>query len=133
MVNWLDIDVEKELAELEDKDKLEAILEMVEELEKSYDWTTEADIHTAEGQEYTRKLLGWAQEELWELSNELKDSRPWVDTDTNLDVNHCLDELADSLLFLLVVVNKFDLSAEDLLELLLRKKKVNHMRGKTNY
>lgn len=133
MVNIANVDVSEEMERWKDEDKLEALFEVMREAQEEYEWNqSEIDINTKEGQEKIKKMIYYCVEELFELSNEMK-QRPWAKTEYQVDEMHVRDEIADSVAFLLVIILQCGLDAEELFEIVVRKMKVNEMRRRSKY
>lgn len=131
MVNILSVKVDEE--ELNVSDFLKAMFQRNKELLEKLNEPLKVDLDTREGQRKLRELLWYTIEELFEAVNLLKNSRNWVQTEYEIDYYQLLDEIADTLGFLITVLRYLGLDAKKTYELFLRKWKVNMFRIESKY
>lgn len=132
-MNILEMDVSELQAAYADRDKLEAIFELLEESQKGYQKRyKENGIHTKPVQTEIRRLAYYLIEELMECTNLLK-NREWMQTQLPTDLDHIHDEVADVLHFVILFFMKLGINAETLWEVFLKKLKVNEFRLRTGY
>ncbi len=136
MVNILDDSIisetQTEMRKLKGKDKFEMMIEMQLEAAARYGLKLPVDLNTKKGQKLLKDLVFCMVEELFEMTNTLK-NREWTKTEVQLDKEHFLDELSDVMLFFFEFLGATGIPPEKLLELFLKKFKVNEFRNKTNY
>jgi len=127
-MNILDVDIEEF-----EGDKLDILFEVQRELCKKFNSELlETDLYTREGQKKIKETIMYAVEELMELSNRLK-IRPWTKTIYLPDINEIYDELADSMLMMILVSLSLGIDSKKLFEICLKKVKVNEFRERTMY
>jgi dimeric dUTPase (all-alpha-NTP-PPase superfamily) len=132
-------DVEKQEVQ---GDMLKAIFAKQTELELKYNSIEKAngehvpdiplDPHTFEGQRRMRAIIYRITEELYEAGNCLR-NKAWKTSQVPCDVDHFLEEMADSVHFVIQLYVELGLTAEDFADLYFRKAKVNKFRQKSNY
>jgi len=119
-------------------DKLDAIWKEIENLQTLYHNSTESklwvrpDLNTKEGQKLVKWTILCAVEELFELANALK-NRPWVQSEYLVDVNRLYDEVADAVIFLVILFHQLGLDPEKLSDIVIRKVVVNEFRVRSRY
>ena len=116
------------------KDNLEALFFLVSKLRKNYEWDGEEsiNIHSKNGQDKIKKIAYYMIEELMEAMNLLK-NRPWTSSEQIVDLNHLDDEISDFILFTITLLQMLGYTPEKLVDIIIRKYKVNLFRIKTNY
>jgi len=138
-MNILSNEVVKEAKKrLGDNPSLQRLWEEIEKLQRLYESQTESklwkrvDLQSREGQELIKRTVFCLAEELFELTNALK-NRPWTQTQYETDIPRLLDELADATIFLIILAHQLGLDAETFLEIVMRKIIVNEWRVETGY
>jgi NTP pyrophosphatase (non-canonical NTP hydrolase) len=131
-MNILDVNPEEILKKYEKTDKLKAMMELQAKLAKKYGLNLPVHLDSKEGQQTIRDLIFAITEEMFEMSNTLK-NRAWTNTVTSLDQNHFLDEFADTLLFFIELLVATGMSVDRIFEIYARKYMVNLFRIETNY
>jgi len=140
LVNILDSSVAEEAQRRLSKydDLLRAVWSELEKLSHMYSSNTESKLwirvnpNTREGQEVLKWTIFCCVEELFELANALK-NRPWVKSEYVVDVNRLYDELADAMLFILLLAHQLGLNPDSLADVLMRKVVVNEFRIRSKY
>jgi len=129
MVNIKQVDPTPILEKFKDRDMLEAIFELIGTQNNTWQ---HLNLETREGQRGWKEILFCLTEELYEAANVLK-SRPWVQTEYQLDWDHLYDELADALWFFVALLQASGLDAKKTFEILVRKYLVNDFRRRSKY
>ena len=131
-MNILDVDVEDLKKRFSKTDKLAAMMSLQKELAEKYGLNLPVNLNTKEGQRTIRNLVFCLVEELFEMTNTLK-NREWTKTELPVDLNHFFEELSDSLLFFIELMVAVGLSPQECFDLYLKKYKVNLFRQRTQY
>jgi len=131
MVNILDVDI-SDLMTKRPSDSWKWIYNLQAELNEKFGAFKPLDINTKEGQAQFKEILFALVEELFEAANVLK-NRKWAKTEYPVDLNHLYDELADAFGFMITLFQCIGLTADQVIELYLRKYKVNLFRLQSNY
>jgi len=123
-------------------DKLEAIFRKQRELEERYNSIersngalvvpTPIDYNTFLGQERIRLLIYRVAEELFEAGNCLR-NKAWKQSQVPMDMDHFLEELSDSVHFLIQLYIELGLGPDEFASLYFRKARVNTFRQDTKY
>jgi len=120
------------------KPSLEKVWEEIKRLQSLYESCTESklwkrvDIQSREGQELIKKTVFCLVEELFELTNSLK-NRLWTQTQYEVDLPRLYDELADAAIFFVILAHQLHLDPESFLEIVMRKIIVNKFRVRSGY
>jgi len=134
-VNIKDVDVASEYLEFaKGKDMMVALFDIVEATNEAYGDNLEelGSINTRETQAEIRHLAWCVIEEMCEAVNQLK-TRRWTKTELKVDLEHYDDEVADTIIFFVKWLMAGGYTPERILDLVLRKSKVNVFRIKSGY
>jgi len=130
-MNIIDVDIDDILEKYKGQDKLETMYNLQKNLAVGYGVEPKS-IDTKEGQNQIKHLVFCCVEEMFEMTNTLK-NRPWTKTEVPVDRQHFLDELADMLAFFMELLVMTGLTVDEIFEIYLRKLKINRFRRESGY
>ena len=131
MVNILDVDIDDLLEKYAATDKLDAMFDLQKHLAAGYGLQP-LNLSTKRGQEQIKHLVFCCVEEMFEMTNTLK-NRPWTKSEMQIDMNHFIDELADTLAFFVEMLVMTGFSPKEIFEIYLKKLKINQFRRESGY
>lgn len=121
---------------------LEAMFARQTELEEKYNVIEKAngelipelplDAHTFDGQRRIRSIIYRITEELYEAGNCLR-NKAWKTSQVPCDVDHFLEEVSDSLHFVIQLYLELGIDAKGMADLYFKKAQVNKFRQETKY
>jgi len=117
-------DLEKEYLPIEEKNLGRSLPESPGSLE---------NIDDPQVQYRLKEIFFRVVEELTESSNTLKNGKPWKTSHVHTDVDHFVEELADSLHFFVQLCLQAGITYEMLYQIYMDKSRVNQFRQESNY
>ena len=141
MVNILEVDVSDLHEQYKGADKLETIFKLLTDLsaefatkysENGHPLVLHGSIHSKKKQASIRRTAYYLVEELMEGMNLLK-NREWMTTEIPVDEAHMLDEMADMLHYVFLLLQQLGIGATKMFDIVLRKMKVNQFRLRSGY